>query len=699
MGALIHFFNKSSKQKIEIPVDDFKFINNMSEKDINNLCLKIHILGSGEKKEFILNNMFKENVTDENLRNKFKVTRQFKTEQFHWIAHVYENEILNEETCKEIEKEIQGERAYKENEKLILKNQVILCFGDQHTELVSSYFSKFRKSNMIFVTETECKLSNGMDKRYATNIIYKNQNNKEMSNEDLNIKIISLLWELDCYFKEKGNIACRYTPDNIFNGLENDNALFTLNILIAGLARVGKSTFINLMSRKLTALESDLKVSVTKNITEYYIYNKDNKKEHGAIKLIDTPGLVSNNNNNDYMEKESQIKELIKNQAKSSFEKKIHFIFFILNKNSKLGFKDANNIEEVFKILNESECPVYFIVNKVKKTDDPDKIISRFTESLNQFGFTNLSKKENFIMANFLKGKEGGEIHGMDLIFSKILNYINDNKYLDEKILSNIEELTKDYRTHVEADKSFLLLTKEDILTNQELKMDIKFNQRLEEIKKAIINNNLLSNIDINSLIENAKNSAKESIKVIMSLSKLDGVLPSISQNIPAISIYQAFMVKEIGARFGLDIDIVNAGTKQLLTFIQKILPEIGKNQKNTKIEGLNEIDIEENKKFIQEKAKEKLGQSTSERNTIFSLADFLSRLKNMDDKYQKNDNINFSISVYSYCIFFFEKEIKESEGLLFILNCFNKYKLLMNDIKDYIEKKDWDNYDIKIES
>ena len=328
MGALIHFFNKSSKQKIEIPVDDFKFINNMSEKDINNLCLKIHILGSGEKKEFILNNMFKENVSDENLRNKFKVTRQFKTEQFHWIAHVYENEILNEETCKEIEKEIQGERAYKENEKLILKNQVILCFGDKHTELVSSYFSKFRKSNMIFITETECKLSNGMDKRYATNIIYKNQNNKEMSNEDLNIKIISLLWELDCYFKEKGNIACRYTPDNIFNGLENDNALFTLNILIAGLARVGKSTFINLMSRKLTALESDLKVSVTKNITEYYIYNKDNKKEHGAIKLIDTPGLVSNNNNNDYMEKESQIKELIKNQGKSSFEKKNTFYIF-----------------------------------------------------------------------------------------------------------------------------------------------------------------------------------------------------------------------------------------------------------------------------------------------------------------------------------------------------------------------------------
>ena len=125
-----------------------------------------------------------------------------------------------------------------------------------------------------------------MDKRYGTNIIYKDLDNKEMSNEDLNVKIISLLWELDCYFKEKGNLNCRYLPENIFNGLENENSHFTMNILIAGLARVGKSTFINLMTRKLSALESDLTVSVTKNISEYYIYKNDNKNGHGAIKLL-----------------------------------------------------------------------------------------------------------------------------------------------------------------------------------------------------------------------------------------------------------------------------------------------------------------------------------------------------------------------------------------------------------------------------
>ena len=146
-----------------------------------------------------------------------------------------------------------------------------------------------------------------MDKRYGTNIIYKELDNKEMSNEDLNIKIISsLLWELDCYFKEKGNINCRYSPENIFNDLENNNSLFTLNILVAGLARVGKSTFINLISRKLSALESDLAVYVTKNISDYYIYKNDNKQDHAAIKLIDTPGLVKNKTDKDYKDKENK---------------------------------------------------------------------------------------------------------------------------------------------------------------------------------------------------------------------------------------------------------------------------------------------------------------------------------------------------------------------------------------------------------
>ena len=62
-----------------------------------------------------------------------------------------------------------------------------------------------------------------------------------------------------------------------------------------------------------------------------------------------------------------------------------------------------------------------------------------------------------------------------------------------------------------------------------------------------------------------------------------------------------------------------------------------------------------------------------------------------------KNENISFSISLYKYCIFFFSKEIRESQGLCFLINYFNKLKSLMEDINYYKEKKDWDNYEILI--
>ena len=374
-----------------------------------------------------------------------------------------------------------------------------------------------------------------MDKRYGTNIIYKELDNKEMSNEDLNIKIISsLLWELDCYFKEKGNINCRYSPENIFNDLENNNSLFTLNILVAGLARVGKSTFINLISRKLSALESDLAVYVTKNISDYYIYKNDNKQDHAAIKLIDTPGLVKNKTDKDYKDKENKIKELIKNEKKS-IDKRIHFIFFILLKDSKIQINDSNNVKEIFQELNNAKVPVFFIINKVKKTANFKDIITLMKESLNQNGFTNLSKDENFIPANFIKG-EMGEIHGIHTIFSKTLNHINDKNYLDNKLQLKMQDLLKEFRSTVESDMSFLSLKKDDDLTIKELKDKIQFNETMDMINDIIKDNDYFSNINIDSLIEKGEKRAKKCLNVILSLSNLKDIF------LIYLKIYQQFL-------------------------------------------------------------------------------------------------------------------------------------------------------------
>ena len=320
-------------------------------------------------------------------------------------------------------------------------------------------------------------------------------------------------------------------------------------------------------------------------------------------------------------------------------------------------------------------------------------------ESLNQNSFNNLSKDEYFITTNFIKG-ENGEIHGIDTIFSKILNHINNANYLDNKLEIEMSNLLKDFRTTVESDMSFLSLKKDDDLTIKKLKDSIKFNEKMSMINNMIKDNILLSNINIESLIEKGKKRAKQCLKTILSLSNLKYILPNISQNLPAISIYQAFMVKEIGAGFGIDIDISNSYTTQLLKFIGNHLTLKEKKQLNA-VNDFNKVDVEEFKNNIQQKAQDILNNSKNNRDTILSLADLLNRImkvKGSDDKNYENQNFSFTLSIYKYCIYFFSKEIRESEGICFMTNYFNKLKsLIEEDINYYKEKKDWENNEILI--
>ena len=673
-----------NNKKIEISE-----INDKEENKIDKLFLKIHIVGSGEKKQYIINNIFKEKINDNKIIESLKVTNEFKTNEFHWIAHIYKDGVLTDEDCKEIEKEIKDDRKKKENEEIMLKNQIILCFGSENVEILSKYFIKFRKSNMIFVTEKQCTLDPKMDKRHAINIIYtdiKDDKKIEMSNEDLNIQIISTLWELDCYYKEKGNLICRYTPDNIFNGLENNSPLFTLNILLIGLSRVGKSTFINLLSRKLTALEANLSVSVTKNITDYYIYKDNDNRGKGAIKLIDTPGILPNKN-----DKLDEILNLIKNDGQS-FERNIHFIFFIIM-NGRYSL-EGDNLDQVLKSLNESNVPVYFIINKVKKEKDFQEIITPIKEHFNQNIYNNLAYDENFIKANFLKG-DAGEVYGLDDIFSKISNHCKKNNFLNDNLKKEMSELLRDFRMKVEINDLFL--TGENEMEFEQLKAKINFTERINKINEALANNELFNKINYDSIIEKGKITAKKCKDIIISLSNLKGIFPEISQNLPVLSIYQAFMVKEIGSGFGLDIDVLNSGTKRLLTYIKKLLFSLEKNNQTEEDVDLKKIDIKEHKNAIEKKALELMENS---KKTIITLAETINEIYKLDKNNKGNfdDNKDFSNSVYAFCVFYFEKEIRESKGLVFFINYFNALNGLLKDIDEYyIPKKDWDNFEMEI--
>ena len=690
---------------IENYIEDNK-INNQENKNI--LCLKVYIVGKGDNKNYIINNLFKEQISDSYL--KTIADREFKTEQFHWIARIYNEDILTEEKYKEITKEINDDKRSKQNINKILRYQAILCFGNENVKILSENFEELRKTRMIFITEEKCDLDQDMDKRYSTNIIC-----KDMSNEDLNIKIISALWELDCCFNEKGNQICRYTPEKIFKGLEKDNSLFSLNILLTGLSRTGKSTFINLLSGKIMALEADDAESVTKNISYYYIYRDDDKDEHGALKIIDTPGIVEIQDSNDkdykdYKEVENKVINMIIEQDKT-FENKIHFIFFVLRKGA-INLQ-GNNINKLFKVLNDSKCPVYFIINETSKNMKKNtSIFQSIIDILERSEYKNLSNINNFIAANFKK-EEKLDIHGIDIIFKKMHEHINEKRYLENNLKSKMFELMKNFSSDIENKKDFGSFENENLINIRYLKSELQFNEKMKEITILTKENYLFSKINIASIIENGRIMADKCKNIIISLSNLKGILPNISENIPAISILQAFLVKETAQGYGLDINILNSGTKFLINNISNNLNkkkgqikednnEKNEKEKNQLQEMYNSKELRKSLDTIENQIKNKLEKGNNKK-TILTLANLLNIIYkenfkiNADTKNQYLFNKNFTNEISEYCKDYFERELKESKGLIFMVNYFNKCESLLKDIEFYINKKEWEDFEMEI--
>ena len=58
---------------------------------------------------------------------------------------------------------------------------------------------------------------------------------------------------------------------------------------------------------------------------------------------------------------------------------------------------------------------------------------------------------------------------------------------------------------------------------------------------------------------------------------------------------------------------------------------------------------------------------------TIITLAETINEIYKLDKNNKGNfdDNKDFSNSVYAFCVFYFEKEIRESKGLVFLINNF----------------------------
>ena len=158
--------------------------------------------------------------------------------------------------------------------KTINKNKIIITFGNKYLKTFLKMINNIEIDHpFVLFNYYE---NNNFEENYFDKFKFKNYISYIKDKYDPNLpylnlhKIISYLWEKDCYYNERGNLSCAFTPVNLL--YKQSNGFIFFNILLIGESRAGKSTFINRMSNKLVSYESSKFESITREIT-YYEYN------------------------------------------------------------------------------------------------------------------------------------------------------------------------------------------------------------------------------------------------------------------------------------------------------------------------------------------------------------------------------------------------------------------------------------------
>ena len=372
------------------------------------------------------------------INNKLIGDRQWKTDQLNWIAKEYKNKS-NQEIFKSIFRDIQ---YYSDNHKL--KKNVILSFGDEDNEkLFESLFEvgSVYRPRFIFVTKKEgnYKFNKLM---FITNILYPG-----LTDEEILSNIKSELWEIDCYYNERGNETCKYLPNNVIEKMEVSD--LSINLLLAGVSRAGKSGFINIVNNSLLALENCEKSSITSKVTEYQIFCQNKTEKDGYLKIIDTPGFnyKTDNDNNKTLVDIDKVNEEILNlineyKQKNSFDD-VHFVLFFFFEGTPL-----TGTEKVLKMFMEENYTVLFIINKSFNMDDDGKTvdIKSTLKFLRDNKLKKLAIEENIIPCNTVNSRLPG--YGINDIFKRIFDILTEKNsfYKDKKLLDNL----KDYKEKID---------------------------------------------------------------------------------------------------------------------------------------------------------------------------------------------------------------------------------------------------------
>lgn len=250
--------------------------------------------------------------------------------------------------------------------------------------------------------------------------------NEDNDNIEMNYRIIfSLLWEKNLYFNQMKIKPSKNINANLFRfNVEPENSI---NILLTGFARCGKSTIINLFFDKLISRESLSPLPVTKNSIEYS-YKQQNDENDCGIKIIDTPGIMEGIEDN-----QNLIKTLVNDSIKETENNNdnIHYILFISD--TRLNLIGNENF---FSFLNEIKIPVIFIINKVNFDNISKKVLKDYLMNKNYNKLIVGNDGDNIIEVNLDEGVNGK--------VNDIFKYIYNDLIHKNDFLINNHEINKD---------------------------------------------------------------------------------------------------------------------------------------------------------------------------------------------------------------------------------------------------------------
>ena len=685
------FICKSEKNKNK----DYDFLLKIkNEKEIipDYITLKIHICGI-EKNDKRIPDIFSNTINKENSENNLELHQSV----LYWLIKLYSKE-LNENTFNQICDQIMNDR---DNLKINIKQNTILYFEDNPNEshLKNIFLKKIEeigfiyRPRIIFVTKKKDTFD-FRDNRYITNIIW-NDDSKD-GQKKLFDKIISTIWNIDCYFNQRLNEIEKFNikdPKDIFKGMKENPLDYSINLFLTGLSRGGKSSFINLVRGKLTALESNDKESVTSKLTEYIIdiNNKNINDEYCSIKLIDSPGMVYDFNEN--LKNKDTVLDSIKKAFEDNTINKIDIILFFFLENSSL-----ESTKEILNILNEKKFTVIFIINRCldEEENGESKEISSTLSFLRVNKFTNLAKKENFIPCN-LKSSKKFPFYGMKNIWKRIYEILENENHLIMN--DSLEKEIKDYLNEIENGK----MTDRMNLNDKDEK-NKKINNIIIDIKK----NTLFSKIQKNSIILKCRDISQTSYNTISKLSCVD--LSESFDNIPNIHILESILYFEIGKNYGFQKKDIFYKFEKLKIKLDEYIDNHSKDPKKAMKKDkhkkeknkANQINIEDNDKEIEKLKKrkktitKKIKEIIDEAEIIKNIGKELEIYKKQKSEENKNffQNNKFIEIIGNISQQLFEEELKKEQYIPYYYKYLKIYRSCFKFIKKLSEKDNWEIYE-----